>query len=314
MPEAVTSPSEKLVPIVTSGNSVDVTLKEDKEKGIEEVTKEDAPIVEVQEEVKESSSQEVPKEKEEELEEYSAGVKRRIDKLTRKMREAERREQAAVDYAKNVNDKYKQALATGAQKDDISLKQRGETLVAQEEFAKRALQAAIQAQDVEKQVEAQQEIGRLAIEKERLKISTAKREYAKNQQTEGEELPEALQETAPSPTPAPPDPRAKEWASRNKWFGQDKMMTYAAMGIHEELVDEGFDATTEEYYKEVDVRIRQNFPQKFEDKARPTQKVASAIRTSPSGRRTVRLTPSQVAIAKKLGVPLEEYAKHVKEA
>ena len=91
-------------------------------------------------------------------------------------------------------------------------------------------------------------------------------------------------------------------------------MTYAAMGIHEELVDEGFDATAEEYYKEVDVRIRQNFPQQFGDKARPTQKVASAIRTSPSGRRTVRLTPSQVAIAKKLGVPLEEYAKHVKEA
>ena len=313
MPEAITSSSEKLVPIDTSGQSVDVTLKDEKEKGVIETTEEESPVVEVQEEVKEDSSQESPKEKEEELEEYSVGVKRRIDKLTRKMREAERREQAAVDYAKTVNDKYKQALATGAQKDDISLKQRGETLVAQEEFAKRALQAAIQGQDVEKQVEAQQEIGRLAIEKERLKISTAKREYAKNRQTEGEELPEALQETTPPPA-APPDPRAKEWASQNKWFGQNKMMTYAAMGIHEELVDEGFDATTEEYYKEVDGRIRQNFPQQFGDKARPTQKVASAIRTSPSGRRTVRLTPSQVAIAKKLGVPLEEYAKHVKEA
>ena len=110
-----------------------------------------------------------------------------------------------------------------------------------------------------------------------------------------------------------PDPKAEEWASRNAWFGKNKVMTYAAMGLHEELVEEGFDATTDEYYTEIDKRIAKSLPQQG-SQARPTQKVGSAVRTSATGRRTVKLTPSQVAIAKKLGVPLEEYAKHGKEA
>jgi hypothetical protein len=111
-----------------------------------------------------------------------------------------------------------------------------------------------------------------------------------------------------------PDPKAQEWQSQNKWFGKDKMMTYAAMGLHEDLMEEGFDATSDEYYNEINSRLKEKFPALDGGKSRPTQKVASAVRTSPSGRRTVKLTPSQVAIAKKLGVPLEEYAKHVKEA
>jgi hypothetical protein len=313
MQEVQTNKSEKLVPIDTSGEGVDIEINENKENVKTETISEDAPIVEVQE-------QNVSETKEEDLEEYSTGVKKRIDKLTKKMREAERREQAAIEYAKNVNDKYKTAVTLSSQKDDYSIKQIEEKLVTQEAFAKRALEAAIQAQDPTKQVEAQQEIARLAIEKERVVMSKNKRERQKQQEDgkgfQGEPMPVELQQGGqPEQTqqPVPVDPRAKAWAERNTWFGKDKVMTYAAMGVHEELVEEGFDAKSNEYYNEVDARIRQRFPQN-EDKAKPTQKVASAVRTSSTGRRTVKLTPSQVAIAKKLGVPLEEYAKHVKEA
>jgi len=302
--------NDKMVPIDTSGESVEVELKEgdklngnESEVNVEQV--EQAPIVETDE-------------KKEELEDYSQSVKRRIDKLTRKMREAERREQAAIEYAKNVNDKYKNAVNTGAQKDDYSIKQIEDKLVTQEAFAKRAMEAAMQAGDINKQVEAQQEIARLAIEKERVSVTKAKRERTKGQEFQGEPMPEILQQPASQTADqaqavAKPDPKAEEWAGRNAWFGKNKVMTYAAMGLHEELVEEGFDASTDEYYTEIDKRLVKNFPQQG-SQARPTQKVGSAVRTSATGRRTVKLTPSQVAIAKKLGVPLEEYAKHVKEA
>ena len=315
MPEAVTSPSEKLVPIDTSGNSVDVTLKEDKEKGIEEVTKEDAPIVEVVEEKEEVKEQ--PQEtKEEELEEYSAGVKKRIDKLTKKMREAERREQAAIEYAEAAKKKFETLKSSTLVQTDTMLAEREKALTNQREFAKRALEAAMNAQDVEKQVAAQQEIARLTIEDERLKVSKAKAIQRKTQQEQ--EVTKAseggrVQEEAPRTR----DPKAEAWALKNDWFGTQNAMTYTAYDIHRELVEEGVDPRTDEYYNEIDKRIRKEFPHKFSDGealTKPRQKVASAVRTSPSGRRTVRLTPSQVAIAKKLGVPLEEYAKHVKEA
>ena len=312
MQQVETKQSEKLVPIDTSGEAVDIELNNSKEEIKVEEVSEDTPIVEVQETSTEN--------KEEDLEEYSTGVKKRIDKLTKKMREAERREQAAIEYAKNVNDKYKNAVTLSSQKDDYSIKQIEEKLITQEAFAKRAMEAAIQAQDSSKQVEAQQEIARLAIEKERVAMSKNKRERQKQQgdgkEFQGEPLPAELQQGGQPQTttePIPVDPKAEAWAKKNTWFGKDKPMTYAAMGVHEELVEEGFDAKTNEYYNEVDKRIRQRFSQN-EEKPKPTQKVASAVRTSSTGRRTVRLTPSQVAIAKKLGVPLEEYAKHVKEA
>ena len=176
MPEVVTSSSEKLVPIDTSGNSVDVTLKEDKEKGIEEVTKEDAPIVEVvedkiTEEVVETPSKET---KEEELEEYSAGVKRRIDKLTRKMREAERREQAAIDYAKKVQEENKNLHSMSLSTSRERIASDEERLTSNEALLKSALHQAVEQADAEKQVLAQQEIAKLAIEKERLKLRKAK--------------------------------------------------------------------------------------------------------------------------------------------
>jgi len=308
MQPTVQSEQDKMVPIDTSGDPVEVELKEEDKK--------DVPNVEVQEEVKEESQED---KKEEQLEEYSASVKRRIDKLTRKMREAERREQAAIDYATKVNDKYKQALTLGTQKDDANVTSRESAVTAREEFAKRALEAAMQAQDVEKQVAAQQEISKLAIEKEKIALAKQRVEQAKANPPQGEPMPTDLQRVQRTETEnveqnIEPDPKAQQWQSKNSWFGKDKMMTYAAMGLHEDLMEEGFDATSDEYYNEIDSRLKEKFPQIEGAKPRPAQRVASAVRSSPSGRRTVKLTPSQVAIAKKLGVPLEEYAKHVKEA
>ena len=176
-----------------------------------------------------------------------------------------------------------------------------------------AYQKAIEEQNVEKQVEAQQKMSQLAIEKERLRLRKSKLEQ--QEATKPVETPsvEQVVNQAPAQPQAQPDPRAQEWATDNKWFGTDKAMTYTAMSLHDEIVAEGFDASSDEYYSEIDRRIRKEFPQKFEDTSKPTQKVASAVRKTATGRRTVKLTPSQVAIAKKLGVPLEEYAKHVKE-
>ena len=324
MPEAVTPSSEKLVPIDTSGNAVDVTLKEDKKEDVVATTESDSPIVEVKEEkVVEEVVEEQPvvkESKEEELEEYSAGVKKRIDKLTKKMREAERREQAAVDYAKQVKQENDKMKSTNVVQTDAMLVEREKALVNQKEFAKRALEAAMTAQDVEKQVAAQQEIARLTIEDERLKVSKAKALQRKNQlETQPkEDINQAIAASDGGQTQkSPTDPKAVEWAQKNEWFGTDNPMTYTAYDIHNQLVQEGVDPRDDEYYNEIDKRIRKEFPHKFNDGGevnKPKQKVASVVRKSASGRRTVRLTPSQVAIAKKLGVPLEEYAKHVKEA
>ena len=310
MQPTVQSEQDKMVPIDTSGDPVEIELKEEQ--------KEDTANVEVQE----TDTVEEPQsdKKEEQLEEYSASVKRRIDKLTRKMREAERRELAAREYETKVNDKYKQALTVGTQKDENNVTSRESAVTAREEFAKRALEAAVQAQDVEKQVAAQQEISKLAIEKEKIALAKQRVEQAKANPPQGEPMPQDLQRSQPTQQTEQteqviePDPKAQEWQSQNKWFGKDKMMTYAAMGLHEDLMEEGFDATSDEYYNEINSRLKEKFPALDGSKSKPTQKVASAVRTSPSGRRTVKLTPSQVAIAKKLGVPLEEYAKHVKEA
>ena len=308
--------SEKLVPIDTSGEAVDVELKEEK---VESVKKEeptaDTPIVEVQEEETTTPPVET---KEEELEEYSVGVKKRIDKLTKKMREAERREQAAIDYAKQVKTESDKLKSTNIVQNESMLVDREKALVNQKEFAKRALEAAIQAQDVEKQVAANQEISRLTIEDERLKVSKAKalRLKAEAEKETPVDINKAIDQQAPTQVQeeAPKDPKAEAWAQKNDWFGTDNAMTYTAYDIHTDLVKNGVDPRDDEYYNEIDRRIRKEFPHKFEAKSKPTQKVASAVRTTSTGRRTVRLTPSQVAIAKKLGVPLEEYAKHVKEA
>jgi hypothetical protein len=301
MQEVQTNKSEKLVPIDTSGNAVDVEVKED-QTSTPSVNEND-PIVEV-------TGQETTTEtKPEELEEYSAGVKKRIDKLTKKMREAERREEAAIEYAKKIQNQQKILQSQLNQKDALFVEEGTKKLDAQEEFAKRAMQAAIQEGDTEKQVEAQQAMAKMAIERERLVAEKIQLEAQKAQPQQQQEQYVEQQPVAPRPSG-----KAKDWADKNEWFNNDRAMTFTSMEIHKDLVQEGFDVESDEYYNEIDTRIRKEFPQKFGEQPKVTQKVASAVRTTSPGRRTVRLTPSQVAIAKKLGVPLEEYAKHVKEA
>ena len=313
--QQVQSQNDKMVPIDTSGDPVDVELKDDNQKENE------TPVVETQEETPEVEVQQVEQpteKKEEELEEYSAGVKKRIDKLTKKMREAERREQAAIEYAKKVKEESDKLKSANVVSTDSMLAEREKALSNQREFAKRAYEAAINAQDVEKQVAAQQELSRLTIEDERLKVSKAKAIQRKNEiENQPKEDINQIVDSQPAAPEQPRDPKADAWASKNEWFGNDNAMTYTAYDIHNNLMEEGFDPRSDEYYTEVDKRIRKEFPHKFSDGGdvnKPKQKVASVARKSASGRRTVRLTPSQVAIAKKLGVPLEEYAKHVKEA
>jgi hypothetical protein len=307
MQEVQTNKSEKLVPIDTSGDAVDIELNDSNDEVQVEQTTEETPQVEVQETQTET--------KPEELEEYSVGVKKRIDKLTKKMREAERREQAAIEYAKKAQEKLKHAESVGMTKDQRNIEEGTARIKTQEEFTKRAMEAAIQAQDVEKQVAAQQQMAKLELEKEKIKVSQRRLEAAKIAPKEEEvSFDNQVQEQQSQQQATRPTPEAEDWAESNPWFNKDRVMTASAMVIHQDLAEEGFDLNGQDYYNEISRRIRKEFPHKFEDKSKPTQKVASAVRTSSTGRRTVRLTPSQVAIAKKLGVPLEEYAKHVKEA
>jgi len=307
MQPQVQSEQDKMVPIDTSGEAVEVTLEDKKVKTAEPEEKIEVQEEEPKAEVKETKS------KDEELEDYSQSVQRRIDKLTKKMREAERREQAAIDYAKKVQEENKNLQATTMTTSRERVTSDEAQIQSTEALLNTAYQQAIEQQDVTKQVEAQQKMAQLAIEKERLRLR--KNKLDQQEAAKPTEQPSVEQiVNQPQQQQSQPDPRAQEWAQDNKWFGTDKAMTYTAMSLHDEIVNEGFDASSDEYYNEIDRRIRKEFPHKFEDQNRPTQKVGSAVRKSSNGRRTVKLTPSQVAIAKKLGVPLEEYAKHVKEA
>ena len=292
--------NDKMVPIDTSGEPVEVELNEEQKVTGPEIQVEEAPKQEG---------------KEEELEEYSQSVKRRIDKLTRKMREAERREQAAIDYAKKVQEENKNLSVMSQVTSKERVASDEQSLQSTEQLLKTAYTQAVSEGDIEKQIEAQQRIAQLAIEKERLSLRKKKVEQQELQKEKPVEEPWNNQPQAQPQVR--PDPKAQDWAEDNKWFGTDKAMTYTAMSFHDELINEGFDVSSEEDYTEIDRRIRKEFPHKFSDGGdvnRPRQKVAGVVRKSATGRRTVRLTPSQVAIAKKLGVPLEEYAKHVKEA
>jgi len=308
------SNQDRMVPLDTSGEGVEIELenKEEEQKQESEVKVEETEAP-VKEEVKEE-----PKAKEEELEEYSQSVKRRIDKLTRKMREAERREQAAIEYAKKVQADIKTIETKKKEADTSYVADISNRVTAQIDSAQSNLKNAISAGDVDQQVAYQREIASLTAEEDRVKREKARLEKL----TEQKETPVNIPQ---QPQKAPPQPSAKAtaWADKNNWFGEDEVMTYAAYGIHQKLLgEEGYDANSDEYYEEIDKRIKKEFPHKFKDDTtevqasnrQPVQTVASANRTTKTGRRTVKLTPSQVAIAKKLGVPLEEYAKHVKEA
>lgn len=258
--------------------------------------------------------QEKEEEKKDELEDYSAGVKSRIDKLTKRMREEERQKQSAVEFAENVK-KENESLKNRLQNLDKGYQEEfGGRIESQLNSAKRALKDAHESGDSDRLIEAQEALATLTVEKTKLKKPVGEIDPAPQAQ---QPVPQQMQQ--PQQTQQPPDPKAEAWANKNEWFGQDEVMTYASFGIHRRLIeDEGFDPSSEEYYAELDKRLASEFPHKLGTQATNggSRKVASA-ETSKSrnkgGRKSVRLSPSQVAIAKKLGVPLEEYAKYVKE-
>ena len=315
MPETNKIKKEEVnVDLDTSGPAVDVDLPEEKEeKVVEAGTTEQETVKEVTEQpVKE----ETKKEDDEKLEDYSKGVQSRIAKLTRKMREAERREQAATEYAQALESKRKEDQSRFQKMDTDYWSRFEKNVKTGMESAQKELAAAIESGNAEAQVEANKRIASLAFE-------NAKLEQRKSEPVEEESPPQQLSDGGRLPQQTPqnlpdPDPKAEEWASKNSWFGKDRAMTFTAFEIHKDLVNEGFDPKSDDYYNEVDKRIRVDFSHKFdkggavEHTSKPVQSVASAQRSVKPGRKTVRLTPSQVAIAKKLGVPLEEYAKQIK--
>ena len=317
---------QKTVDIDTSGPGAEINVEEKKDESVveteapkkEEIEKVETKQEEVKEapreELKEGSEPEVKKD-EEKLEDYSKGVQARIAKLTRKMREAERREKAALDYAKAVEGKRKTLDSKFGQVNKDYVTQFEKRVKDGMESAQKELSSAIESGDATAQVNAQKRIAALSIDEARLNVMKETKP-AEERQVKLEDAVDLPRET-PSELPNP-DPRAEEWAAKNTWFGQNRPMTFTAFEIHKDLVDkEGFDPKSDEYYAEVDKRIRLEFPNKFDIKdsnssARPTQTVASARRVVRPSTKTVKLTSSQVAIAKKLGVPLEEYAKQLK--
>ena len=305
-----------MVELDTSGEGAEINLEEQKDESVVETEapkqETEAPKEETRTTEQETVKEE-PKQEDDKLEEYSKGVQARIAKLTRKMREAERQRDAATEYAKSVEEK-RQAMEKRFEKTDADYIKKFETSIATGlEAAQKELAAAITAGDAEAQVAANKRIATLAFENAKLEQSKSARE------TEVSKPADVVAPQQPrTQMPEPSDPKAESWAAKNSWFGQDRAMTYTAFEIHKDLVDkEGFDPNSDEYYAEVDKRIRVDFPHKFaktetKQTTEPVQTVASAKRSVKPGRKTVKLTSSQVAIAKKLGVPLEEYAKQLK--
>jgi len=320
---------EKMVPIDTSGNSVEVELKDETvstevdvpENNVREIIEE--KVEEKVEAVEEEKVEAVEEEKVEAVEEdpyktddladYSKTVKKRINNLVGRMREMERLYEASQQENQELKHKY-----TNVGKGYVA-EYEGRVINAAE-AAKSQLKKAIEDNDTEGQVAAQELLAQAKADGARL--GSMKKAQKNDEQAYAPPQPQQQQQyQAPPPRV---DTRADEWASENEWFGNDRMMTGAAMELHSQLVtEEGFDPTSNEYYNEVNFRMRKEFPHKFtngkvtEEKKtatkQPVQTVASAVRKTKSGRRVVKLTPSQVAIAKRLNVPLEEYAKYVKE-
>jgi hypothetical protein len=305
---------KKTVDIDTSGPEVDVDIEEKKDEAVieTEAPKEETPE---QETAKDETAKEIKKEQKQEdskLEDYSKGVQSRIAKLTRKMREAERREDAAIQYAQAL-EKKRQLDQERFQKVDADYSKKVEEHVKTGmESAQKSLAQAIEAGDAAAQVEANKRIAELAFENAKIQQRVVQDEKPA-QLSDGGKLPERTPQSLPEA-----DPMAEDWAAKNRWFGTNRAMTFTAFEIHKDLVEkEGYDPKSNEYYEEIDKRIRVDFPHKFDNSGdiqttRPVQSVASANRSAKTGRKQMRLTSSQVAIAKKLGVPLEEYAKQLK--
>jgi len=319
---------KRTVDIDTSGPGAEIDIEEKKDEAVVEQPEQEKENVEQgtdktfenERETKLEEGGEVEKKEEkkddDKLEDYSKGVQSRIAKLTRKMREAERREKAALDYAKAVEAKRQSAETKFTKVNEDYVKQFENRVKSGLDSAQKELASAIENSDAAAQIEVQKKIAALSIDEARLNAlkeqQTTKKEEPAPKLKDADNLPESTPQSLPTP-----DPRAEAWATENSWFGKDRAMTFTAFEIHKDLVErEGFDPQTTEYYEEVDKRIRLEFPHKFDNKdqtsEKPTQNVASVKRsTVRPGRKTVRLTSSQVAIAKKLGVPLEEYAKQL---
>ena len=321
MPEENLKPSEELIDVgETEGAEINLDDKgvpqkpeEPKEEKIEVEKVEEAPA----EDKTFENERETKLEKKDELKEYSEGVQKRIAKLTRKMREAERQKEEALAYAQSVKNENNQMEGRLSKIDSSYVSEFENRVKTSMAAAKLALKNAIESKDVEAQIAAQQQLAALTMDEARLnsiKVANENKPKAEEKQVN---INPQQQYIAPQQQA---DPKAEDWAAQNTWFGNDSAMTYTAFDIHKTLVErEGFDPKSDEYYAEVDKRIRLEFPHKFDkiedtttERAKPVQNVASAKRSaSTKGRKTVKLTPSQVAIAKRLGVPLEEYAKQL---
>ena len=270
------------------------------------------PDEEVTEEAQTEEVVEAAPEQKDELDDVSDNVKKRIDKLTYKYREAERQRDEALNYAKSVSTTNSE-LQEKLKNSDTSLFKEYDIRVQSDiERAKLDLQGAQDAGDAEAIANATEKLSRASAEAENLKRLQAQQAI---RDKKAEQVVEQDPVQLKTDTPPAPDPKAEAWASKNSWFGQDTVMTFAAFGIHRQLVEEeGIDPTSDEYYEKVDKRMRQNFPTKFsQEQQAPVQQVAASTPgvAGKKGARKVKLTPSQVAIAKRLGVPLTEYAKHI---
>ena len=316
MPDDIRA-SEELIDVgETVGADINLDDKGEPVKQ-EEVVEEQIEVEQVPEDKTFENEREVkvkPEEKDE-LKDYSDGVQKRIAKLTRKMREAERQREEAVQYAQSVTQQKNQAENRLSKLDKSYVSEFESRVTTSLAAAKLALKNAIESQDVEAQISAQEQLATLSVENARLNALKVAEQDVVPKQREVNINPQRQQQPQQQS-----DPRAEDWASKNSWFGNDSAMTYTAFDIHKKLVEEeGFDPKSNEYYEEVDSRIRLEFPHKFDKveqnttrRARPAQAVASANRSATTGRKkTVKLSPSQVAIAKRLGVPLEDYAKQL---
>jgi len=319
MPEEENKKNEPMVDIDTSGPEVEVNVEEKEETNVENNIKSDDTSEKSDEQldvqVAEETKKEEPEEKkQEELEDYSDGVKKRIAKLTKKWREAERQKEAALEFARGVQNENTNIKTKVNQLEPNYVDAMASKVISGLQAAQAKLISARANDDIAAEVEAQKVIARLGVEEARVAGMKERAEATRAQEV----MPSRTLEQAIAPSKTPPDPKAEEWAENNSWFGQDSAMTYSAFDLHKKLTEEeGFDPKSDEYYKEVDRRMRLDFPHKFDrtetrESTKPTQTVASATRKVNNSRsKTVRLTPSQVTIAKKLGVPLELYAKQL---
>ncbi len=304
---------EKMVDLPSEGKSIDVELPKESEKLVNSDDDKDIDVGEKEVVVEEKAASET------EVEDYGKKVQSRIDKLTKKLRESERREAAAIDFAQGVQGEANQLRQRAGNLDRGYIAEYEQRVKAETEDTKAKLKTAMDAGDADAVIAAQQDLARLAVESERAKATIAQRQrMAKAAQSPAaEQYQQAPQQPQyqPEAPPPTPDPKAEDWAEKNDWFGKDEPMTLTAFSIHRKLIEKGVDPSSDSYYSELDTQLRENFPHRFDKSSTPTQTVASANRGGPVTRRkgTVRLTPSQVAIAKKLGVPLSEYAKYVKE-